>query len=272
MATRRRRGRAKGEPSWLLLGLFGLALMAIVGGLGYLYVAATSQRQVLDANLCPEAGPPTQTLLLIDATDDIPELTRTQIRQLLNDMIARIPRGGLLDIRMLRNDQNRTEKIFALCNPGNGSDLDPLIANPEAARERWQTGFAEPLEVALERTATGSEADSSPIMAAIQQLAVERLTSERDRHAETTLILISDMLENSPGFSMYRSGADYGSFQASDAARNYATNLSGADVDIWLVRRSAAPAESLALVAFWERWIKDAGGTLVHAVNLQGVE
>jgi hypothetical protein len=252
--------------------LFGVVLVAAISGLAYLYLAATSQRQTLDESLCPEGGPPSQTLLLIDATDDIPALTRTQIRQLLDDMIAKIPRGGLLDIRMLRNDQNRTDRIFALCNPGDGSDLDPLIANPEAAKERWRTGFAEPLATALEQTANGEEADTSPILAAIQQLAVERLTSERDRRAATTLVLISDMLENSPDFSMYRSGADYEAFQASDAARNFATDLAGAEVDIWLVRRPAPPTDSLPLIAFWERWIKDAGGQLVHAVNLQGVD
>lgn len=252
------------------------ALLALVisaaAGIGFIYFRAVSSYVPTGEDLCPLAGPKAQILVLVDATDTLSSLTRSEIAQRLADLAASTPKGSRLDIRTLRNDDARTNAIFNLCNPGDGSDLDPLIANPEAARRKWEEGFSAPLEVALEASTGEGEADTSPIMAAIQQIAVERLTSTADRSIPTTLVVVSDMLENSSLFSMYRSGADYRSYAASPAANAYASNLTGAKVDVWLVRRDAAPADANALIDFWDRWFTDSGATVAHALRLQGVD
>lgn len=252
-------------------GLLAVVIAAAVG-MGLIYFRAVNNYVRTGQDLCPIAGPRAQTIVLVDATDTLSALTRSEIAQRLADLAASTPKGSRLDIRTLRSDDARTNAIFSLCNPGDGSDLDPLIANPEAARRKWEEGFSAPLEVALEASTGEGEADTSPIMAAIQQIAVERLTSASDRSIPTSLVVVSDMLENSPLFSMYRSGANYAAYAASPAANAYASNLTGATVDVWLVRRDAAPADANALIDFWDRWFTESGATIAHALRLQGVD
>lgn len=269
--ARRKRGRTRGEPSGLLIGALGVVAVGLIGGLVWLYVTALGNTPERDASLCPKAGPTSQTLVLVDASDAIADLTKTEIAQRLADEAASVPTGGRLTIRTLRTDTPRTEQIFDLCNPGDGSDLNAITGNPERARARWMQGFAAPLSTALRQATVAAPSKTSPLMAAIQQFAVDRLVARTSHTISTKLIIISDMLENTPDFSMYRQGADYAAFVASPAAAKYDTNLAGADVELWLVARANAPADANALTGFWTRWTSRANGSTSRALRLQGV-
>ena len=100
--TLRRRSRIPGDLRKQVLGatLMALALSMLAAGL---YVYATASRApVLDHDsLCPIDGPRSITVVLLDSTDDIPDIAKHEIRTALSDMAEMLPSYGLLDMRLL---------------------------------------------------------------------------------------------------------------------------------------------------------------------------
>lgn len=270
--SRSRSRRRSSTGSWVLIALFALALLAAIGGLIALYLLAVSNHERIDAALCPDTGPRGQTLVLVDTTDAFSAVTQAEISTWLKERAEQTSRGALFELRTLRADTPHTSTIFSLCNPGDGSDLSQLTANPAQALKLWREGFSGPLSSALQQVMGNAAADTSPIMAGIQQIAVDRLASAKFQFVPTKLIVVSDMLENTAYFSHYRDGDDFTAFERSEAATRFATSLAGANVELWLVRRPSTPVPSLDLIAFWTKWIAASGGQFERAKHLQGME
>jgi len=251
--------------------LGGVVLIAIIGGFGWLYLGAVERNPARDPDtLCPQTGPSEQVLVLVDVTDPIGSITQRDILNQLDAVVDGLSKGGRFELRVLEPDDNRTRTIFSACNPGDGSDLDHWTGNPEAARRRWEERFDIPLQAAMDAALHAEQADTSPIMASIQQIAVDRLGTTEARAVPNRLIVISDMLENTAAFSMYRSGPDYPEYTGSRAAGEFGTDLTAAAVEIWLLRRDTQFPSS-AVAEFWANWVQDNNGRFVRALQLQGI-
>jgi hypothetical protein len=282
MSRARRRRRSGGGDGWkIALGvLAGLVAAGVLGGM--IWLNATVERPpVLDADtLCP-AGPalrlPTDgasqvTVVLLDGSDALPEIAQLEVSRALMEVAEGVPTGGLLDVRRLDPAAPRGEVLFQRCNPGDGEGLSEWTANPEAARRRWLAAFREPVDAILSNGVPVSDAETSPIMATIQGIAVEYFGMLRDPAKPNRLVIVSDMLENTPDYSQYSTPLDFAAFKASPAARKVATDLGGAEVTVYYISRDrSGEADSGAHIRFWADWIADNGGTLVEAVKLQGV-
>jgi hypothetical protein len=88
----------------------------------------------------------------------------------------------------------------------------------------------------------------------------EQLSSQSQRSIPTRIVVVSDMLEHTQFYSMFRDGLDYDAFVAKAGAR-YLTDFAGATVDIWLVQRDRPEIDPTAVAAFWLRWIDADRGT-----------
>lgn len=268
--SRRSLRKADSFPiGWAIAG--GIALIAIVVGFGWLYMSAAQRNPQRDAETnCPKSGPVEQILVLVDVTDPVGPIAQSDILNQLNAMADALPKGGLFELRTLTTGDARTETIFAACNPGDGSDLDHWTGNPEAARKRWDQKLDAPLKAAMDRALHAEPGETSPIMAGIQQVAVDRLGSTYTKSIPNRLVVISDLLENTPSFSMYKSGPDFETYRQSKAAAEYGTDLAGAVVEVWLLRRdNDFPSSSVA--EFWARWVEDNRGSFGRALQLQGM-
>src|SRR5215218_10157875 len=129
-----------------------LIVIALSAGGGLWYAKVTIKpTPVLDkTNDCPITGPDSVTVLLIDTTDELPAIARKEVRTLLLDAAEALPDYGLLEIRLLDPVTHSGRTIFSRCNPGDGSNLSELTANPKRVRERWRQAFRKPLEEVLE--------------------------------------------------------------------------------------------------------------------------
>lgn len=268
--TRRSRSRREEGIPWVVLSLFVVAVVGVLGGLAFLYFRAVEQHPPTNEDLCPQSGPLEQTIVLVDATDQIARITQTEIMTKVADLANSTKKWARFELRVLTSGSERTTTVFSRCNPGDGRDLDDYTGNPEMARKKWVSQFSGPLREAMEESMSGEAADTSPIMAGIQQIAVERLSSEQSQAVPNTLVVVSDMLENSEYFSVYQSGPDFDEFQASAARKHFASNLAGAGVAIWFVERETKVA-SVPLIEFWTQWILENGGNPLTAKRLQGM-
>jgi len=248
-----------------------LALGVLSAG-AYVYTTAERLPALDRSSLCPVDGPRSATVVLLDSTDDIPEIARREIKTVLVDRAETLPIRALLEIRLLDPQVAGGRPIFARCNPGDGSGLSEYTANPALARKRWMDGFREPLEAALQSGLHPSPGKTSPIMETVQRIAVERFTGRAAQEIPKSLVLISDMLEHEPDYSQYSGDLSYDRYKASRAYRKFRTNLYGAEVTIYYIQRqSARPINSAEHIRFWAEWIRDNNGRFKAAARLQGV-
>lgn len=268
-----RRGGAGGDGWKIALGAV-LALIAF-GGLGAVawFSATVAPPPTLDAEtLCPAGGPAAVTVVLLDVSDDLPEPARLQVRTRLLDLADAMPTHGLLELRVLSPDDAAGRVLFSRCNPGTGEGLSSLTANPEAVRRTWDEGFRQPLTALLEAGLPAAPADTSPIMRAIQRAALDHFDGQAAAAREKRLVVVSDMLENTPAYSQYAGDLTFTRFAATPAFQDLRTDLAGAAVTVLYVQRrpGAAPFDTGAHIAFWNTWVETMRGRLVEAVKLQG--
>jgi hypothetical protein len=271
--TPRRRSSNPGELRKHLLGgaLTVLALGVLAAG-AYVYATVARPPTLDQATLCPVDGPRAVAVVLLDSTDEIPEIAKREIRTVLVDMAETLPAYDLLEIRLLDPKTPGGKSIFARCNPGDGTGLSEYTANPRLARQRWLEGFRAPLDVALEEGFHPLPGKTSPIMETIQRIAVERFTGRAVEEVPKSLVVISDMLQHGPDYSQYGGDLSFGRFKTSRAYKKVQTDLHGADVLIYYIQRQTGkPINSADHIKFWADWVRDNNGRLKQASKLQGV-
>src|SRR3984957_408060 len=241
MARRPPRQRRSSGFGWSGLGGVMLLLLAIVSGaaLAWFYFSA-APRPVLDAqSLCPVTGPQGVTVVLVDTSDDLPETTRREVLGQLDDMITTLPPFYRLDIRVLDIAGVRSRSLFSKCNPGDGAGLSEWTDNPRIARLRWIEDFRKPAAAAVNNSLASAKANSSPIMAAIQDIAIDQFSGATTQNARKTLYIISDMIEFTRDYSQYPRAGDlsFQRYKQSPAYLKFRTDLHGATVILRYVTR-----------------------------------
>lgn len=255
------------------IALISFALLAM-GALGAFYYYAPRARSLDKVTLCPAEGPDGISVVLVDATDDLPEVAKRQTLQILDDQITSLPAFHKLDIRILDISKMRSRSIFAKCNPGDGSGLSEWTSNPRAARERWIENFRKPARAAVENSLSSAKAESSPIMAALQDIAVGEFSSAAAKKAQKTLIVISDMIEFTRDYSQYPRAGDlsYERFRRSPAYMKFRTDLHDAELKVEYVQRASVSTQfAAAHMKFWQQWTHDNDGSKFSVRRLQGV-
>jgi hypothetical protein len=270
--TLRRRSRTPGELHKHALGalLIALALSMLGAGL-YVYATAPRAPSLARESLCPLEGPGSITVVLLDSTDDIPDIAKREIRSILVDMAETLPTYGLLDMRLLDPGVPGGRMLFSRCSPGDGSGLSEYTANPRLAKKRWLEEFRGPLDQALDVGFRPAPGKTSPIIETVQRIAIDRFTGRAVEATPKSLVLVSDMLEHERDYSQYGGDLSYSRYKASRAYRRLQTDLHGAEVTIYYVQRSTArPISSADHIRFWAEWVHDNNGRFKQASKLQG--
>jgi hypothetical protein len=277
MARRRPRQRSSSALGWSGFGGVLLLLMAVSSGaaLAYFYFAAP-ERPVLDPqSLCPVGGPHGISVVLVDTSDDLPETTRREVLGQLDDMITTLPPFYKLDIRVLDVAGAKSRSLFSKCNPGDGAGLSEWTDNPRIARLRWIEDFRKPAADAVKSSIRSAQSTSSPIMAAIQDIAIGQFSSAASENARKTLYIISDMIEYTKDYSQYPRAGDlsFQRYKQSPAYLKFRTDLHGAAIIIRYVTRQSGGQPLLdgtKHMEFWKAWIDDNRGVFGSVKRLQG--
>jgi hypothetical protein len=274
MARSRRRHRRRESLGLAAVGGVALLLLAAAAAAGFTwFYFSTPAKPILDAQSgCPTSGPNGISVVLVDTSDDLPPATEREVQSLLDDLVSSLPPYHLLEIRGLDIPQSRSKALFSRCNPGDGTGLSEWTHNPRLARSRWLESFRKPAAEAIRNSLASAKATSSPIMAALQDVAIERFSSERARGIPKKLTIISDMIEYTRNYSQYPRAGDlsFQRFRQSPAYLKYRTDLHGARVTIDYVTRPSVMPDTNRHAEFWSVWIKDNGGTLDLIHRLQG--
>ncbi len=271
----RSHSRSRGGTSalWWGIALIGCAVVAL--GLLAVFYFTLPRKPVLQASdLCPVTGPEGINVVLVDTSDDLPPTTQQEVRTLLKDQITALPAYYRLDIRVLDIQLARSRSLFSKCNPGDGVGLSEWTSNPRLARMRWIESFDRPAGEAVKWSLAPAKAKSSPIMGAIQDVALDEFSAASVQGIPKTLIIISDMLEFTPDYGQYPNQGDlsFQRYKRSAAYLKFRTDLHGAHVTIDYVQRALpVKIDTVRHIEFWKNWIIDNQGTFELAHRLQGV-
>jgi hypothetical protein len=209
--------------------------------------------------------------MLLDTSDPLPKATRDEVTKRLTDIADDLPEYALLEVRILDPAFAAGRVVFSLCNPGDGRGLNEFTGNPSLAKRRWRERFREPLDRALDRGLQPQRSETSPILATLQGIAIDRFTGKAADQVPKALVTVSDMIEHGKDYSQYRGDLSYQRFKATPAYAKFRTDLNRASVEILYVQRfTTRPLDSGAHIRFWIDWIQDNGGQFSKAIKLQG--
>ncbi|MCM2254966.1 MAG: hypothetical protein NDJ94_04785, partial [Vicinamibacteria bacterium] len=217
----------------LLAIVLGLACLGALGGLVAWFVRTPSG--ALDELDCPTpAGPSSNDVLLLDASDRLSDLQRDWVRGKLDRWAADVPRGGRARVFTLGDVNVPLERDFDRCNPGDGRSESWLTSNPDRLRKRWDEAFARPLREAL--PLEDSTQPASPLVEAIQRASVNA-GLEPAFEPPRRLTVVSDLMQHSPTYSMYASGCADPEATLGANTRRWSADLSGVAITLLLVPR-----------------------------------
>jgi hypothetical protein len=269
MSRTSRRKRRQDFLGWLLILVSFLA----VAGFVYFYHGAVSRAVLLNPdNMCPQAGPHSITVVLIDMTDPLDAVQHEDVRKQLEDIKDSVPRYGEIELFTVAPAGGTllSPKLVA-CNPGRGSEINPMYGNPTFVEKRWHTAFSDRADEVLGTLLQSQTLATSPIMESIQQVGVQAFVGRSVENIPKQLIIVSDMLQNTSGVSQYRGTESFEDFRRSPYYMTVRPSLSSVDVTILYLRRmNASRLQGRRHIEFWEDYFRDAGASLVDVKSIQG--
>ena len=271
MARRRRRGRHPSDRLGIVIGgsLIAVAVAAVVT----LLLLRPEPVERDSETLCPTSGPIARTVFLIDRTDGIGPITRADIEKEIRVLLDATKPDEAVELYVVSAIERKPlAPVIKKCNPGTGADADVLTANPRLMARRWQQQFREPLDKLLSQLLTEQPAEVSPIMESIQSVAVTVLAPRGPEMLPRTLVIVSDLLQNSSAWSLYRQPADIDAFRRGRGARAVAADLRGVNVQLFFIqRRMKRPIPETQLLSFWVSWLERQHGRVRRVVKLSGL-
>jgi len=208
---------------------------------------------------------PPHTAIIIDKTDSYTGDQAALIADVIRSTGRDLDVGERLTLFELdANGVFDPRGEFSLCNPGRGGQVNPLFRNPQMIEERYASLFEPPLDQVLNDLVEPKVAPSSPIVEAIARLGqTEAFSGDVPRRR---LILISDMLQNSPIFTAYGGGGDLpGSMPlANDVSElvetRFGRSLRGVDLEVRLIPRDRyVDIQRGGLKDYWDDVLADLG-------------
>jgi hypothetical protein len=200
---------------------------------------------------------PAHTIILIDQSDPFNPNDLDWVYEFVDAEARALPKYGRLTI-LTPNAANPYEpkRIHFACSPGSAAEANPIFQNPKMVEQSWQSEFYAPLLEQVETALLDTRQPSSPLVEAVY--AVSDRADFQPGDTSRRLVLVSDLMQHSDGFSFYRAGADYEAFLGSGLAR-MTPRLDQVDVVARIVPRQIYDLPMAEVKAFWRAYFDEAG-------------
>lgn len=239
-----------------------LALVVIAAG-GYFYHAHTTRAPEDDKKtLCPAAGPQGHVVILVDKSDPMTFTQRKSFAVVYRDLVAQVPRGHLLSLYALGEDFMATaEPLMELCNPGDGRDVSTFDDNPGQRKRTYEKQYLKPFLEREEDLVTERPGKASPILEMVQLAGITGFR-KHGVAGEKRLVIVSDMIQNTPTLNMYKGLPDYAAFGQTPYGVKSRADLQDVKVELRMLMNSPT-IQTERLLDFWKTHIRQSGGRLV---------
>ena len=265
--SRRQRGSNKNMWGGLII------LVVLVGavGIGWIVFSLNSHKITLDpVSLCPSIGVENKTVVLIDRTDPLNEMQQRELMVYLRDIKSSIPMHASISIYgMDQAEPKMLQPEIFVCNPGDGENTSPWLANPALIKKVWREKFSDKLDSIITRLMEPLEVPNSPIMETIKAVSIAEFIGNINKDIQKRLIIVSDMMQHTLSYSQYTHSTDFKTYQKSSAYLHHLANLNGVSVEIIYIRRlNSDNIQGKAHIQFWNQYVHSMGGTLLKVKSI----
>jgi hypothetical protein len=263
---------AKAKRRNAFMWVAAVALLAVTAVIvAWVVYTQVSRVPPLDnTTMCPAAGPLGHIVLLVDKTDPLNFTQRQAFSVAMKELVeTKVPEGHLLSIFVLGEKfEQSAVPLIELCNPGSDLGKSELNANLKRLRKQYEERFVRPLDEAAKALLADEPAKASPIFEMLQLVGINGFRKHGVKGPKR-LVLVSDMLHNTPQFSMYAGPADFELYEATDYAKKTQAQLR--DVVVELQRLMTTPRlQTRRNLSFWERYFERAGARLIEVRPIEG--
>ena len=243
---------------WFWRGAIGAMLTGVFGL--FALVAFSQPPAVMPENSCRvDRKDPAHTILLIDQSDPFNPNDMDWVRELVNDEARALPKYGKLSVMVPNAAEPYNPKVlYTSCSPGSAAAANPITQNPKMIEQAWQNKFYQPLVGTVEEALMDKEQPSSPLSEAIYSISDR--ADFQPQQAGRRVVMVSDLMQHSGGFSFYKMGADYDAYLESELAKT-TPKLEGVDVVARVVPRQIYDLPVADVKGFWRAYFQDAGAT-----------
>jgi len=253
-----------GSPNFWGAVIIGVVLLCVISLTALKSCQTPPCLNVDPSSNCPKCANSNyeSTIILVDQTDTLTESQFREVEKLILGLVedlSEFEKVSIFAIDTISDDVPLP--LFEKCIPRNPRDIDEWRENPREIRERYNKGFLDPFREDLISTFSGGSHGTSPIIETIQSVVSNHGLDNRitDRH----LIIVSDLMQNVPGYDHYRNDFDYRAYKATPHGKKSGINLVGVSVQIiYLWRPAMSPVDVDRHLLFWENFIEDNGGWL----------
>jgi hypothetical protein len=251
------------------IGAVAVALLASVVGLMWTRPAIAADNCVYQDRRFLRRAPANQTVILVDQSEALTETHRRFALSFIRDYVADDStfavrsRIALFTFSKLTFESRTSPSLRPsadLCRPpSHGNDL--YENNRKITKDFYQR-FLVPVTAALEQSLTTEVGERSPILETLQLISRSQEIEDAGRK---TLILVSDMLQNTEGFTHYRDRGSYEDLVRSGFASDVRADFRGWNIIVIYLRRyQDRHLQQAAHVDFWQRYFHEAGGKIVR--------
>jgi hypothetical protein len=249
------------------IGAFAVALLATVVGVMWARPVIGPDNCIYRDKRMLTRAPTDQTVILVDRSEALTETHRRFALQFIRDYVAddakfsersRIALFTFSKANFGAQASPAFRPSADLCRPpSRGNDL---YENSRKITKDFYQRFLVPVTVALEESLTAEVGEWSPILETLQLISRSQEIGDGGRK---TLILVSDMLQHTDGFSHYRDRRSYEEFLRSGFASDVKADFRDWDITVIYLRRYRDRRfQEGAHLDFWQRYFHDAGGKM----------
>jgi hypothetical protein len=265
MKRKVRSWRPEGEegPLVKVLVIIGFVmLLAAGGGVAALYIAKKNEVAELDSTtFCPKSGATSVTSVLIDRTDGINPVQAEALEALIVTWVHQVPEHGAFRVYEV-GGTGLSEPRVDVCNPGDVENVNVFTGNERMTRERYEAKFMAPIKAMIAGMLTDKEAKTSPIMEAVQSIAVQDFGAGRAKD-ERKLFIVSDLLQYTSELDLYKKPQPIGDFRKTVYGQKIESDLQGVKTWVYLLHSRSAK-QTGDVVQFWLDWL------MFQKADLQG--
>ena len=244
----------------LVIGVLVTAATAIVLGLLIAVVCSPDPVEIDPDTGCPIDGPTNETAVLVDRSDPFDEVQHEMVAKVLREEAESLPTYGRLSVYFLYPNTGETAPLtaFSLCKPRDGTGADYWSESESLIRRNYKKQFESVLDELSRGLAHPTRTSRTPLFEGIRALSL--LPAFQDGIVKRRLVIISDGLPNTTGYSAYRDAPDYQAFLKLPYSKQVKTDLAG--VIVRFVRLPAPKYWKYQTEAQWDfivAWFLDTG-------------
>lgn len=248
------RSREKGP--WFWRGMIG-AMLASVFGLFALAAFTASPSTLPDTGCRMDHKDPAHTVLLIDQSDPFNPNDLGWVNEFIDSEARTLPRFGRLTVVTPNSaDPYDAKIVYSHCSPGSAEHANAILQNPRMIEDTWRETFYNPMTAEIEAALMDDRQPSSPLFEAVYSIA-DRADFQASR-GDRRIILISDLMQHSDAFSMYRTGTDAEAFKATRIA-DQIPDMAGVEIVARIVPRQEYDLPMSDVKAFWGDYFAETG-------------